>query len=161
MFGNLFGKKKEITLIAPITGKIISIGEVPDPTFSQKMIGDGAAIEPSEGKLLSPVDGEVIQVFPTMHALGVRTSQGLEILLHVGLETVALKGEGFRARVKAGDKVKTGTPLLDFDVEVIRAKANLVSPIVITNMELVSNIEILARGNLRAGETPFLKIFLK
>lgn len=161
MFGNWFGKKNEVAIVAPMTGKRLSITEVPDPTFSEKMIGDGAAILPSEGKVLSPVDGEVIQVFPTKHALGIRSPHGLEILIHVGLETVALRGEGFRLLTKEGEKVKVGTPLLEFDVEVIREKANLISPIVITNMDKVDNMKAAASETVIAGETPLFQVFVK
>ncbi|WP_028988312.1 PTS sugar transporter subunit IIA [Thermicanus aegyptius] len=161
MFGKWFEKKKEIQILSPMTGEKVAITEVPDPTFNEKMIGDGAAILPSSGEVLSPAEGEVIQVFPTMHALGIRTLSGLEILIHVGLETVALKGEGFQALVKAGEKVKAGTPLLRFDLKKIEEKANPISPIVITNMDWVEKLEILPHKPLKAGETPLMRITLK
>ena len=104
MFKKLFGKKEEpiktVQLLAPITGTALSLDNVPDPVFSEKMMGDGIAIEPSEGIVVSPVDGEIIQVFPTKHAIGIRAKNGTEILIHIGLETVSLKGEGFETHVK-------------------------------------------------------------
>ena len=120
MFG-LF-KNKEISLIKPIEGKIIKITKVEDPAFSQKMLGDGFAIEPTKGEVKSPVDGKIVQKFPTNHALGIETKEGIEILIHVGINTVELKGEGFKSFVKVGDKVKKGDKLLEFDIEFIKSK---------------------------------------
>ena len=92
----------------PIEGEIIPLDEIPDPVFSQKMMGDGFGIIPSKGLVVSPVDGEIINVFPTKHAVGIMSKQGYEILIHVGLETVNLKGEGFTLLVKQGDHVLKG-----------------------------------------------------
>lgn len=97
-------------ILSPMTGEAVGLGEVPDPVFSQKIVGDGMAVIPSEGKLLSPVDGEIISVADTKHAYGLRTAEGLELLIHVGLETVHLNGECFQVFVKPGDKVKAGDP---------------------------------------------------
>src|SRR5699024_3774093 len=102
MFKNLFKKKetpKEEQIIAPLSGKVKQLEEVPDPTFSEKMMGEGIAIEPDEGLVVAPFDGEIIQVFPTKHAIGIQGESGLEILIHIGLETVSLKGEGFEVFV--------------------------------------------------------------
>jgi len=93
--------------------------EVPDPVFAQKMMGDGIAIEPTEGTVVSPVNGEIVQFFPTKHAIGIKSETGVEVLIHVGLETVGMKGEGFEGLVEVGDKVKVGTPLLTFDIDQI------------------------------------------
>ncbi|MUK89754.1 PTS system trehalose-specific EIIBC component [Ornithinibacillus sp. L9] len=124
----------EILLYAPLTGITKGIEEVPDPTFSQKMMGDGIAIEPTEGKVVSPIDGEVLQVFPTKHAVGLVGKSGIEVLIHIGLETVDLKGEGFESHVKQGDKVKAGDPLITFDLDYIKEKAKShITPIIITN----------------------------
>lgn len=92
-----------IILKAPVTGTAVPIEQVPDPVFSQKIIGEGAAIEPTDGRIVSPVDGEVVSVAPTLHAYGFRTEEGVEVLVHFGLETVGLKGECFQAYVKPGD----------------------------------------------------------
>ena len=94
-----------IQILAPINGKVIPLEQVPDPVFAEKIIGDGVAIQPSDGKIYSPVDGEITTVADTLHAYGFRTEDGIELLIHFGLETVALKGECFKAHVKAGDKV--------------------------------------------------------
>lgn len=141
----LFGKKEvktEEVLVAPITGKLVPLEEVPDPVFAQKMMGDGIAIEPTEGTVVAPVNGEIVQFFPTKHAIGITSETGVEILIHVGLETVGMKGEGFEALVKVGDKVKVGTPLLTFDMNLIKEKAkSLVTPIILTNGDILETVQ--------------------
>ncbi|OOE14852.1 PTS sugar transporter subunit IIA [Fictibacillus arsenicus] len=165
MFNKLFGKKevkKEETIIAPLTGKIVSIEEVPDPTFSQKMMGDGIAIEPTEGVVVSPVDGEIVQFFHTKHAIGIQSESGAEILIHVGLETVNMNGEGFEGHVNVGDKVKAGDKLLSFDLDLIKEKAaSTVTPIVITNGDAVESLDKRAASEAIKGETSLLQIKMK
>jgi sugar PTS system EIIA component len=165
MFNKLFGKKevkKEETIVAPLTGKIVSIEEVPDPTFSQKMMGDGIAIEPSEGVVVSPVDGEIVQFFHTKHAIGIQSESGAEILIHVGLETVNMNGEGFEGHVNVGDKVKAGDKLLSFDLDLIKEKAaSTVTPIVITNGDAVESLDKRAASEAFKGETSLLQIKMK
>lgn len=113
MFKKLFGKKEvePETIASPINGKIVAIENVPDPTFGQKMIGDGLAIDPTDGHVVAPVSGKIVQVFPTKHAFGIETTSGAELLIHIGLETVAMNGEGFTAHVKEGDHIKLVTRL--------------------------------------------------
>lgn len=165
MFNKLFGKKevkKEETLIAPLTGKIVNIEEVPDPTFAQKMMGDGIAIEPTEGVVVSPVDGEVVQFFHTKHAIGIQSEAGAEILIHVGLETVSMNGEGFEGHVNVGDKVKAGDKLLSFDLDLIKEKAaSTVTPIVITNGDAVESLDKRAASEATKGETSLLQVKMK
>lgn len=96
------------TVLAPLTGKAVSLSEVPDPVFAEKVIGDGIAMIPEDGKIVSPVDGEISSIAETGHAYGFTADNGLEVLVHVGLETVSLKGECFKVYAKAGDKVKAG-----------------------------------------------------
>ncbi|MEH7223812.1 PTS glucose transporter subunit IIA [Bacillus sp. JJ1566] len=162
MFKKLFGskdKKVEELLIAPATGKILALEEVPDPVFSQKMMGDGLAIEPSEGKIVSPVNGEIIQVFPTKHAIGIKTEIGLELLIHIGLETVNMKGEGFTTHVKEGDKVEVGTDLVTFDLDLVKEKAaSTITPIVITNFDTVETFDMIGSGEATAGSTELAKV---
>lgn len=123
-------------IYAPIAGDVKTLSEVPDPTFSEKMMGNGVAIEPQEGEVFAPIDGDIVQLFPTKHAIGIRGDSGIEILIHIGLETVSLDGEGFEAHVKQGDQVKTGDSLITFDLAFIRKKAtSAVTPIVITNSD--------------------------
>ena len=143
----LFGKQEEqvqeLVLSSYMKGKVVEITEVPDPVFAQKMMGDGFAIIPEEGKLVSPVAGEIIQVFPTKHAFGIKSDE-VELLIHVGLETVAMKGEGFDVAVSAGDRVEVGQTLLTYDLELVKEKAkDIITPCVVTNMDAVASIDVL------------------
>lgn len=133
MFFNFF-KKEKLQIIAPVNGEIIPLEEVPDPVFSQKMMGEGVAMMPTSGGICSPVDGTIIQIAPTKHAVGILTEDGTEILIHIGLETVALKGEGFTVAVKENDKVSAGQLLINVDWDFISKHAkSKITPIVITN----------------------------
>lgn len=158
---NLFKRKRGISLVAPMTGSILEIEKVPDAVFAGKMVGDGVAIEPSDGTVVSPCDGKVIQVFPTKHAIGILTLEGLEILIHLGLDTVNLKGNGFRSFVKAGDTVKKGDKLLEVDLQyVIENEKLTISPIIITNMEMVQSISV-KKGAVEKGHSTIMSIELK
>lgn len=140
-------------IIAPISGKITPLKAVPDPTFSKKMMGDGIALEPSNGKVVSPVKGEIVQLFPTKHAIGIKSEWGAEILIHIGLETVALNGEGFKAHVEQGDKVKVGDPLITFDLEFIKEKAaSHITPVIITNSDSFNISDRTSASTITAGE---------
>ncbi|MFS0786383.1 PTS glucose transporter subunit IIA [Shouchella sp. 1P09AA] len=163
MFKKLFGKNNvEPEIIhAPINGTAVAIEEVPDPTFGQKMIGDGLAIEPKEGKVVAPIDGKVVQVFPTKHAFGIETDNGAELLVHIGLETVAMNGEGFTAHVQEGDKVKAGDVIIEFDLDLVKERAaHTITPIVVTNHDQFS-LEKLADGDVVANESPLFKLTKK
>ena len=144
-------------ILSPMTGEAVGLGEVPDPVFSQKIIGDGMAVIPSEGKLLSPVDGEVISVADTKHAFGLRTAEGLELLIHVGLETVHLKGECFQVFVKPGDKVKAGDLLAEVDLAYLKErKINPITPVLVCgglNGQQLSGTE----GPVQAGKTVLME----
>lgn len=127
---------KEQLIYAPLSGRIVPLEKVPDPTFSEKMMGDGIAIEPTEGKVVAPFDGEVMQVFPTKHAIGILSNLGVEVLIHIGLETVGLNGEGFETHVKAGDKIKAGDVLVTVDLDFISKNAkSIITPVIVTNGE--------------------------
>lgn len=158
MFG-LF-KKKEQTIYAPISGTLHTVEEVPDPVFSQKMMGEGVAIQPVEGIVVAPFDGEVVNVASTKHAVGLRNKEGVEILIHVGLETVALKGEGFKAYVDAGEKVRVGQRLLTFDLEAIGSKVKaLISPVVIPNLaDIQKQVTISEEREVTAGKTVIITV---
>ncbi|SDN30594.1 PTS system IIA component, Glc family (TC 4.A.1) [Fictibacillus solisalsi] len=164
MLRKLFGKKDQDTpteeiVVSPLNGRIIPLEEVPDPVFSEKMMGDGIAVVPEDGELMSPVDGEVLQVFPTKHAVGIKTKSGLEILIHIGLETVMMKGEGFTSLVKEGDRVRTGQPLISFNVDLVKEKAkSTVTPIIITNGEKAGSVEKLSPDQAQAGTTQIMRI---
>lgn len=120
---------------SPIAGKIIPLEEVDDAAFSKKMVGEGLAIIPDEGKVIAPFDGKVKVMFQTGHAIGLESDSGIEVLIHVGLDTVKMEGEGFFPKVKTGDRVSKGQLLLEFDIEKLREKGyDLVTPVVITNL---------------------------
>jgi multiphosphoryl transfer protein len=124
----------EVTLIAPLPGWLTSLREVPDAVFAEEMMGVGLAIDPTEGKLAAPCAAEVLSVAPTAHAVTLRTQGGAELLIHVGLETVALQGRGFHAQVREGDRVNPGDMLISFDMDVVGLDAkSLVTPIVLIN----------------------------
>jgi PTS system glucose-specific IIA component len=127
-------KKAKLQIFSPVNGEIIPIEEVPDPVFNQKMMGEGVALIPTMGDICAPVNGTIIQISPTKHAIGIRAEDGSEILIHIGLETVALKGEGFTVVVKMDDKVSVSQPLIKVDWDFIRTHAkSIITPIVITN----------------------------
>ncbi|CAM4130588.1 PTS sugar transporter subunit IIA [Lederbergia lenta] len=139
---NFLKKNNKLEIKAPIIGTGRPLSDVPDEVFASKMMGDGIAFEPSEGILYAPMDGEIVQVFPTLHAVGIKSNNGLEILLHIGIDTVNLSGEGFESFVNAGDKVTAGQKLISFDINLIKEKAkSVITPLIITNMDEVANIE--------------------
>jgi PTS system glucose-specific IIC component len=145
-------KSGSYSLYNPIEGEIISLEKVPDNVFSEKLLGDGFGIVPADGKVYAPADGEMVVLFPTKHAAAIRTENGLEVLIHVGIDTVNLNGEGFTAHKVQGDKVKTGDLLISFDKELVGKKAkSLTSAVIITNIDKVENIEV-QFGNRKAGE---------
>lgn len=165
MLAKLFGKKekkKEEVLVAPLTGNVVNMEEVPDPVFSQLMMGDGVAIEPTEGKVVSPVNGEVIQFFHTKHAIGLLSETGLEVLIHVGLDTVNLQGEGFEGHVQVGDQVKAGQLLISFDLDLIKEKAkSTMTPIVITNGDAVESLKKMTGQAVEKGRQTVIAIQAK
>ncbi|MGG2095649.1 glucose-specific PTS transporter subunit IIBC [Bacillus sp. S13(2024)] len=143
----------------PIEGKILPITEVPDQVFSGKMMGDGFAIEPTEGTVVSPVNGEIVNVFPTKHAIGIQSEGGKEILIHFGIDTVKLNGEGFEALVSQGDKVTQGQSLLKVDIAFVKENApSIITPIVFTNLQEGQKVEIKKQGNVKKGETSVIDI---
>lgn len=168
MFGFLKRKKKDeptnetkndnLKLVAPITGKSIPLSEVPDPVFAQKMAGDGVAINPTGDVAVAPADGELTLVFNTKHAFALTTENGAELLVHIGLETVSLNGEGFEQLVDQGTKVKAGTPIIKFDKEFIKSKGlPLVTPVLITNPDAFTSLKAIENVDTVAGETPVIE----
>ena len=135
-------ENKTLFIGSPIEGDVISIKEVNDPTFAEEMLGKGIAIIPSKGRVVAPVDGEVTILFETKHAVSITSDQGVEMLIHIGLDTVKLKGEAFTSHVKAGDKVKAGDLLIEFDIEKIKEVGyDIVTPVVICNTAEFSEIK--------------------
>lgn len=140
------------SLYNPIEGEIIPLEKVPEGAFSGKVLGDGFAVVPSDNKVYSPSDGEVVVLFPTKHAVVILTEVGLEVLIHIGINTVSLNGEGFTVHVEKGSKVKKGDLLITFDTELVRQKGkSLISPIVITNTDVVKKLSV-NFGNKKALE---------
>jgi len=129
-----------VSLLAPITGVLVPIEQVPDPVFAQKMVGEGISIDPLKNTLVAPCDGEVIHIHAAAHALTIRSPEGLEVLTHIGLDTVHMKGEGFTVKVKVGDQVHAGDELITFDLDAVATKAkSLLTQLVIANSDLLSD----------------------
>ena len=145
--------------VSPIKGEIKPLSEVPDAVFSQKMMGDGFAIIPSEGTIVSPVSGTIVTFFPTKHAIGIQADSGREILIHVGIDTVKLDGEGFEALVSQGDHVEEGQPLLKVDLEYVAEHApSIITPIIFTNLFDGESIEINNLGHVELKEENVITI---
>ncbi len=151
----------QVNIISPLTGIMVPIGDVPDPVFAKKMVGDGFSIDPLSNTLLAPIDGQIADLQAARHALTIRSADGLEVLIHIGLETVALGGKGFTAHVAPGDAVKTGDELITFDIDQVACDAkSLLTQVVITNGELVESITP-AHGLKHAGEDVAATVVLK
>ena len=156
-----FFRKTKVQLVAPVTGNLILLEQVKDQAFAQKMLGDGVAFLPETGELVAPCDGEITYVPDTAHAIALTEEHGLEILLHIGLNTVEQQGQGFAAKVKSGDKVKAGQVLLTFDRDALQAKGcDLSTPMVITNGDKVAKLEKGAQGPASAGKDVCLTVTL-
>lgn len=141
-----------IELRSPLTGQIVPLGEVADEAFATKVLGDGIAVLPSEGVLRAPADGRVDQVFETGHAITLVTEGGAELLLHIGIDTVALKGQHFKTQVTSGQTIKCGDELIRFDIEGIRAAGyDVTTPMIVSNSDEFE-LTIPADGNIRAGQ---------
>ncbi|GAB2554095.1 PTS sugar transporter subunit IIA [Gracilibacillus alcaliphilus] len=159
MFKKLFKKSAPIEIIAPMSGQVVSLTDVPDPVFGERMMGEGAAIIPSEGKVVAPVNGKIVQIPDSKHAIGIETEDGVEVLIHVGLETVSLKGAGFQALAAVGDQVRVGDPILEVDLAYIEEHAdNIITPIVITNTDKEKSYQDASGITSVAGETVILTI---
>ena len=147
-----------IQLVAPLSGHLLPIGDVPDPVFAQKMVGDGVSLDPVSQSLVSPCDGTISQIHSAGHAVTVTTAEGIEVLMHIGLDTVMLKGKGFIPRVKTGETVACGDVLIDFDADYVATHArSLLTQIVITNMGSVRELQTHS-GDVVAGQDAILDI---
>jgi len=144
--------RSRVVLLAPVTGVLVPIEQVPDPVFAEKMVGEGVSIDPVSDMLLAPCDGEVALIHPSQHAVTIRHESGLEVLLHIGLDTVAMRGSGFRPVVDLGDKVRAGDRLIEFDLDEIATNAkSLLTEMVISNSEMLGSF-IPRTGFVAAGE---------
>lgn len=148
-------------LFSPMKGRAIPLEEVPDKTFADKLVGEGIAIEPTDGKLVSPVSGTIFYLFETKHAVTIKTDKGAELLIHVGIDTVKMNGEGFKAFVKNGDRVEVGDLLLEFDLKLIREKAkSTITPIIVTNSDAMKSVQELKTGEVNFKDQLVLLNFL-
>lgn len=138
------------TVYAPLEGKVVALADVPDATFAEGVLGLGAAIEPAVGEVVAPADGEVSSIFDTHHAVGLTLDNGMELLIHVGINTVALNGEGFTAHVSEGDRVKRGQPLISFDKDFIVSKGYpIITPVIISNADDYKEIKTTASAEVK------------
>jgi sugar PTS system EIIA component len=139
---NLFKKKNEVVVHACVEGQLKDIKEVNDPMFAGELIGKGMVIEPTSHTVVSPVNGTILTVFPTNHALGILCENGLELLIHIGIDTVKLKGEGFKAFVKEGQTVNVGDLLVEVDIELVKEKGYSIDTLmVVTSVKESYKIE--------------------
>lgn len=153
MLGFFKKKNNGIVIGAPAKGKAVALSEVSDPTFGQEILGKGAAIIPADGKIYAPADGEITLLFDTLHAVSITTDDGVEILVHIGLDTVALKGEHFTSHAATGDKVKKGDLLITADIEAIKAAGyEVITPVVICNTADFSAVEALIGKDVNPGD---------
>ena len=144
--------KQEI-IASPLTGKIVTLADVPDEVFASGAMGNGIAIEPTEGVVSAPTNAEVTLVFPTGHAIGLRTENGADLLIHIGMDTVSLEGKGFETFVKAGDKVTAGQKLASFDIDTIRgANLPIITPIIVTNAADYTDILFTQESQVKSGD---------
>lgn len=155
MFGklkNLFSQPG-ITIASPVSGTVVPLTEVPDPTFAQGILGPGAGVQPSEGRIVAPANGTVDMMFDTGHAVSMTTSEGAELLIHVGIDTVNLKGQHYTAKCKSGDTVRKGDTLIEFDIDAIReAGYEVVTPVIVCNPDAFASVKTEDAGSVQAGD---------
>ncbi len=143
-----------LSLVAPVSGQVFSLDDVPDEAFSSRIVGDGIAIKPTSSEVLAPASGTVVKIFETNHAFCLETENGVELIVHMGIDTVALKGEGCARLVEEGAEVTAGTPILNLDLAFLEANAkSMISPVIISNIDDFAGVEILVDGEVKAGET--------
>ena len=142
-----------IILNSPLTGVAKDLSEVPDEVFASRIMGDGAVVVPSDGNVIAPADGVISFVFPSKHALGLTTTDGLELLIHIGIDTVKLDRKAFETYVEEGDKVQAGDKILSFDLEFIKNNApSIASPCICTALNSNQKVRLLKTGDIKAGE---------
>lgn len=160
---DIFKKKEKtvVTIYSPMNGKVIELKDVPDEAFAQKMVGDGCAIEPDKGVICSPVDGQLMNIFPTNHAIIFETIDGLEMIVHFGIDTVKLDGKGFQ-KLREPGPIKVGDEIVKYNLDEIKDNVpSTRSPIIINNMEKVEKIEVLSLGKIVKIGEPIMKVTLK
>lgn len=151
---NLFNNKDMYEIGAPMAGKVVSVKEVNDPTFSEDILGKGLAIIPADGKVYAPCDGEVDMIFETGHAVSMMTAFGAELLLHIGLDTVNLKGKHFSIHAGIGDQVKKGDLLVEFDLPAVVAEGyDPITPMIICNYNDFGTMDLKIGMSVESGDT--------
>ncbi len=147
-----------IEIFAPISGEIVPIEDVPDVVFAEKIVGDGIAIKPSGDKMVAPVDGTIGKIFETNHAFSIESDSGIELFVHFGIDTVELKGEGFKRIAQEGQQVKKGDTIIEFDLALLEEKAkSTLTPVVISNMDEIKELNKLS-GAVTVSESPVLRV---
>ncbi|QUY49501.1 PTS transporter subunit EIIC [Serratia plymuthica] len=147
------------TLVAPVTGEVVLLDQVPDEAFASKAVGDGVAIRPTDKTVVAPADGTIVKIFNTNHAFCLETDKGAEIVVHMGIDTVALNGQGFKRLVEEGAEVKAGQPILELDLDYLNANArSMISPVVVSNSDDYAGLAALATGSVIAGQTKLFDI---
>jgi PTS system N-acetylglucosamine-specific IIC component len=147
------------TLVSPVTGDIVALDQVPDEAFASKAVGDGVAIRPTDKIVVSPAAGTVVKIFNTNHAFCLETTSGAEIVVHMGIDTVALNGQGFTRLVEEGATVTAGQPVLELDLDYLNANArSMISPVVVSNIDDYTGVTSLASGSVVAGQTKLFDI---
>ncbi|GLC30747.1 PTS sugar transporter subunit IIA [Clostridium omnivorum] len=145
--------KKAHNLVAPVDGKVIDLSQVPDQVFAERLAGDGAAVDSVGDTIVAPADGTLVLIFRTNHAFGITLDDGVELLVHIGLDTVALEGEGFERIAEEGQRVKAGDPIIRVDRELILSKGySLITPVLITNPDIAKDLKSCIGDNVRAGK---------
>ncbi|TJO87941.1 PTS N-acetyl glucosamine transporter subunit IIABC, partial [Escherichia coli] len=146
-------------LVSPITGDVVALDQVPDEAFASKAVGDGVAVKPTDKIVVSPAAGTIVKIFNTNHAFCLETEKGAEIVVHMGIDTVALEGKGFKRLVEEGAQVSAGQPILEMDLDYLNANArSMISPVVCSNIDYFSGLIIKAQGHVVAGQTPLYEI---
>ena len=146
-------------LVSPVTGDVVAIEQVPDEAFASKAVGDGVAVKPTDKTVVSPAAGTIVKIFNTNHAFCLETEKGAEIVVHMGIDTVALNGQGFTRLVEEGAEVVAGQPILEMDLDFLNANArSMISPVVCSNIDDFSGLVIQAKGQVVAGQTPLYEI---
>jgi glucose-specific phosphotransferase system IIA component len=149
----------EIILLSPVTGEVVALEDVPDAAFATKAVGDGVAILPTGKLVVAPCDGQLVKIFNTNHAFALVNDAGVELIVHIGIETVKLAGQGFTRLAEQGSFVKAGQPVLELDLEYLGANAkSVISPVVLTNADDFAPVADLAVGSVIAGQTPLYTI---
>ncbi len=152
-------KTASLVLVSPITGDVVPLAQVPDEAFASKAVGEGVAIRPTDKIVVSPASGTIVKIFNTDHAFCLETETGAEIVVHIGIDTVKLNGQGFTRLVEEGTTVVAGQPVLELDLAYLNANAHsMISPVVVSNIDDYTGISLLASGSVVAGQSQLFEI---